>query len=85
MYLISFNNLFKMIPLVPFYMINAKKNMTNKLRGSTISRVLDILEQIGSAERPVTASELNGILNMPSRVATDFVVILKNKGFYKSI
>ena len=70
-----------MIPLVPFYMINAKKNMTNKLRGSTISRVLDILEQIGSAERPVTASELNGILNMPKSSGHRLCGDLEKQGF----
>ena len=34
-------------------------------RGSTIHRVLDILDTVAAADKPISATEINDVLNLP--------------------
>ena len=50
-------------------------------RGSTISRVLDILDQIASADRPLSATEINNILDLPKATAHRICGQLEEHGY----
>ncbi len=50
-------------------------------RGSTIHRVLDILDVIASAEKPLSATEINDILGLPKATAHRLCAELENSGY----
>lgn len=50
-------------------------------RGSTIHRVLDILDVVASAEKPLTATEINDILGLPKATAHRLCTELENSGY----
>ena len=50
-------------------------------RGSTIHRVLDILDVVASAERPLSATEINEILGLPKATAHRLCGELENSGY----
>ncbi|MEM7562479.1 MAG: IclR family transcriptional regulator [Pseudomonadota bacterium] len=53
----------------------------NRQRGSTMLRVLEILEQIAQAEKPVTATELNDMLSLPKSTAHRLCSMLEAEGY----
>ncbi len=53
-------------------------------KGSTVSRVLDILTTVTAAEQPVTATELSESLNIPKASAHRLCATLEDAGFLKS-
>ena len=50
-------------------------------RGSTIHRVLDILETMAQAERPLSATEINENLGLPKATAHRLCTELENSGY----
>lgn len=50
-------------------------------RGSTIHRVLDILDVIASAKKPISATEINDILNLPKATAHRLCAELETQGY----
>ena len=55
--------------------------MNKRERGSTILRVLDILEQVAKTDKPVTATELNDVLSLPKATAHRICNTLEEQGF----
>lgn len=50
-------------------------------RGSTIHRVLDILDTIAAAEKPISATEINESLNLPKATAHRLCAELETRGY----
>lgn len=50
-------------------------------RGSTIHRVLDILDAIASSEKPISATEINEKLNLPKATAHRLCATLEAQGY----
>ena len=50
-------------------------------RGSTIQRVLDILDQVAAADRPLTATEINDRLDLPKATAHRICGQLEEQGY----
>ena len=50
-------------------------------RGSTMLRVLDILEQIAKSDQPVTATQLNDSLELPKSTAHRLCAVLETQGY----
>ena len=50
-------------------------------RGSTIHRVLDILDTIAAAEKPISATEINESLNLPKATAHRLCAELEDRGY----
>jgi len=50
-------------------------------RGSTIHRVLDILDTIAAAGRPISATEINEVLNLPKATAHRLCAELETAGY----
>jgi IclR family acetate operon transcriptional repressor len=50
-------------------------------RGSTIERVLDILETVASSSRPLSATEINEVLNLPKATAHRLCSELEAHGY----
>ena len=50
-------------------------------RGSTIHRVLDILDVVASAKKPLTATEINDILGLPKATAHRLCTELETSGY----
>lgn len=50
-------------------------------RGSTIHRVLDILDVVASAEKPLTVTEINDILGLPKATAHRLCAELETSGY----
>ena len=50
-------------------------------RGSTIRRVLDILDVIANANKPISATEINEILNLPKATAHRLCAELETQGY----
>ena len=50
-------------------------------RGSTINRLLEILETVAAADKPVSATEINAALNLPRATAHRLCAELEARGF----
>ncbi len=50
-------------------------------RGSTIHRVLDILDTIAAAGKPISATEINDTLNLPKATAHRLCAELEDRGY----
>ncbi len=50
-------------------------------RGSTIERVLDILDTVAASTKPLSATEINGVLNLPKATAHRLCAELESRGY----
>ena len=50
-------------------------------RGSTIQRVLDILDTVAASEKPISATEINDVLNLPKATAHRLCAELETRGY----
>jgi DNA-binding IclR family transcriptional regulator len=50
-------------------------------RGSTIQRVLDILDTVAASQRPLSATEINEVLNLPKATAHRLCAELESRGY----
>ena len=50
-------------------------------RGSNINRLLDILETVAAADKPISATEINELLNLPKATAHRLCVDLEARGY----
>ena len=50
-------------------------------RGSTIHRVLDILDTVAAAEKPISATEINDVLNLPKATVHRLCAELEDRGY----
>jgi DNA-binding IclR family transcriptional regulator len=50
-------------------------------RGSTIHRVLDILDIVAGSEEPISATEINDKLNLPKATAHRLCAELESQGY----
>ncbi|MFV2032303.1 MAG: helix-turn-helix domain-containing protein [Gammaproteobacteria bacterium] len=50
-------------------------------RGSTIDRVLDILDTIASSDKPISSTEINQVLNLPKATAHRLCAALESRGY----
>jgi len=50
-------------------------------RGSTIDRVLDILDTVAAAGKPISATEINEVLNLPKATAHRLCAELEARGY----
>ncbi|MFT5502841.1 MAG: IclR family acetate operon transcriptional repressor [Gammaproteobacteria bacterium] len=50
-------------------------------RGSTIHRVLDILGTVAAAQKPMSATEINDILDLPKATVHRLCTELEDRGY----
>lgn len=50
-------------------------------RGSTINRVLDILDTVAASDRPISTTEINEVLNLPKATAHRLCAELESRGY----
>ena len=50
-------------------------------RGSTIERVLDILDTVAASTKPLSATEINEVLNLPKATAHRLCATLEARGY----
>jgi len=50
-------------------------------RGSTIQRVLDILDTVAASPKPISATEINEVLNLPKATAHRLCAELESRGY----
>jgi DNA-binding IclR family transcriptional regulator len=50
-------------------------------RGSTIQRVLDILDTVAASPKPISATEINEVLNLPKATAHRLCAELEARGY----
>jgi DNA-binding IclR family transcriptional regulator len=50
-------------------------------RGSTIQRVLDILDTVAASPKPISATEINEVLNLPKATAHRLCSELEARGY----
>lgn len=62
---------------------NAGRSITSQ-KGSAITRVLEILEAVATAERPVTPTELSETLNIPKATIHRLCATLESQGFLQT-
>jgi len=66
------------------HMNEVKDGGLKTVKGSTVNRVLDILDMVASAERPVTTAEISSQLNIPKASLHRLVSALEEQGYIQT-
>jgi len=61
-----------------------KQSVSRPVKGSTINRVLDILESVATSERPLSPTELAVQLNIPKASLHRLVAALEDQGYLQT-